>query len=223
MKLIINFSKLDNNELLSLAKSVDANIKTLPGIEAVYSPFNTALEKCSKANSETIEKTMAKEESQLVQGEDDNRDKYSMGLVKLIEAHRYHPNAEVAAAAAEINQLIRKAGKHFYRFSYDKESVVIDTILTELENGLADNVILTGLSPYVEALRKSQDKFKQLRHAQISVFANNNELLSFGEVRNELETTMRGLFTVLPVLYTLNPTAEFKTAIGIIAETISKY
>jgi len=223
MKLQINIAKLSNSELVSFGDQLNTFIKDLNGIDGVLLPFQEKLTLCQQAINNVLQKTMAKDVSAQLKTEDNLRDNCIIGLNKLVEACEYHPDETVKEAAIKLNDLLDKMGNKIYLQSYDAESTIIKTLLTELNGEYSSHIALVNATPFVTALSEAQTRFDTYRQHQLTENAEVSEIVSMSAIRREFEQDVRNLFQLLPSYYLINQSAQVKTAINQVQELINKF
>lgn len=223
MNLNVNVARFDNNKLVAFGNGVNNATKSLVGIDAVLTPFQTQLVNCQNAVNNVLEKTKAKEVSAQLKKEDNIRDNCIIGLNKIVDAQTYNPDEEIQQAAKELDQLLAKLGNSIQKESYDKESALNKTLLVDLNGDYASQVAITHATPFVVELEASQTRFDNLRQKQLLENVEMTEIVSMSAIRREFENSIRALLTVLPAFFQISPTPELKQAIGLVQELINKF
>jgi hypothetical protein len=223
MSLHVKLSRFSNNTLVAFGSALYNAVKNILGIDAVLLPFATLLEKCKDAVNNVLEKTKAKEVSQHLKSEDNIRDNCLVGINKLVDAQLYNPDATIQNAAAELNVLLEKLGDAVQTESYDKESILIKTLLTDFTGDYSEQVTTVHANPFVDELGAAQSRFDTYRQQQLAENVEMTEIVAMSTIRREFESSIRSLLSVLPTLYQINPTPELKEAIALVQETINKF
>jgi len=223
IKLTINLSKFDNNKLLAFGEGLNNSVKDLKGIDGALLPFQEKLLECTNAANNVAEKTKAKEVSEMIIKEDDARDNLLAGINKLFDACEYHPDTAVSDAAIECNQVLEKLSKNISRQAYDSESASIRTLLTDLTGDYAPQVETCSATAFVQALEQSQNHFDQIRTEQLQENVETSQIISMSSIRREFTSNIRAILQLLPLIYQVNQSPEFKTAIELTQQLIRKF
>ncbi|MCG8409869.1 MAG: DUF6261 family protein [Bacteroidales bacterium] len=223
MKFRLKLSRFDNSKLVAFGQALNDIVKGLTGFETVLTPFQSFLLKCVDAINNVAEKTKAKEISEMIKSEDGIRDDLVIGINKSLDAYEYHPDETVRVAASEISKIIAKIGYSIYKESYDEESALIKNVLTDLKGDYATQAETCHITPFVTALDQSQTRFDEYRAKQINENADINQIVAMSTIRRDFEKSIRKVLDVLPVMQSINPTAEQSKAINLVKELIRKY
>ena len=89
---------------------------------------------------------------------DDPRDTAWRGVSNYLKAMTMHPDADVAAAAVEGEELVDKYGDPT-NLSYTAESGTLHNFLQDLEAIPSEKRTLLGIDPWTARLRKENDAF----------------------------------------------------------------
>jgi hypothetical protein len=153
----MNFSQLTNAELLSFGQDLDFILSPLSEIIApVYNPFQNSLSRYAEIAVSAIAKQVAQQQTRELAGADDERDGLFRGVKYITQAYLLHPDEAKRGAAAEIEKSIAKVGWNLHRESYDEQSALMRTMLSELENKHVERLALLGMTEYVAELKVRQ-------------------------------------------------------------------
>jgi len=223
MTLTMNFSGLTNAELLSFGQDLDSILAPLSEtIAPVYNPFQNALSRYAEIAVSAIEKQVAQQQTEALAGADDTRDGLFRGVKYLVQAYLLHPNEAKREAAAEIEKSVAKVGWNLHRESYDEQSALMRTLLSELENKHAERLALLGMTEYVAELKARQTGFDSLRQEQLEHQAEMESISSMTAERGSLEQACKDLLEILPGYYRMTGDEALGTALPKISELINR-
>lgn len=199
MILTINLTGLSNANLLAFGQSLDGLLSPLSeSISVIYNPFKNALKVSSKTTTDAISKQVAQQQTEALFTADFKRDNLFRGTKYILQANLLHPSAKRREAAVEVEKIVAKVGWNLHRESYDKQSVLTRTLLSELNEKHAERIALLGLSSWLEQLEVAQSDFDTLRSEQLEQQAEMEKISSMTAVRGDLEQAIKDLLEILP-------------------------
>lgn len=113
-------------------------------------------------------------------------------------------------------------GWNLHRESYDEQSALMRTLLSELENKHAERLALLGMTEYVAELKACQTGFDSLRQEQLERQAEMESISSMTAERGSLEQACKDLLEILPGYYRMTGDEALGTALPKISELIDR-
>jgi hypothetical protein len=123
-----------------------------------------ALKSCADEEDRAFKIIRKSDLSSRKEESDQGRDAIFIGIKDVIKSLRHHFDANVRAAALRIQIVIDTYDnpKSLTDLPYDAETAAINNFLQELDNNYAADVLLTGLSSWIEELRVRNAAFEEL-------------------------------------------------------------
>jgi len=219
----MNLSGLSNAQLLSFGQSLDALLSPIStNIDLVYAPFKQALTNCEEAAQEAISKQIAQQQTQELSDSDLKRDNLFRGMKYLVQAYLLHPETEKQEAAVELEKVIGKVGWNLHRETYDQQSALMKTLLSDLDKKHTPKLELLGMAGHIQLLHEAQDEFDALRKQQLEMQSELGQVSSMTTVRNELEQTCKDLLEILPGYYRMTGDETLGNTLPKISELIDR-
>jgi hypothetical protein len=169
-------------------------VQNLSGITAQTEVFRTKIDRedlCYKVVRKS-DISAAKEES------DRARDTIVAGIKDLVKSALKHFDADIRAAAQRIKIVIDTfdSPQPMISLPYDAETAVINSMLQELDGKYAAEVQITGLTPWVEELRKCNSAFEALTDAYNEQQAKKPSF-QLKNVRKETDRAYQDIITIV--------------------------
>lgn len=184
------------------------------GVDAKVAAFVAAFEKFDEALKDS-EKLAS---SALVTKADDARDYAWRGVSNYLKAMTMHPDADVAAAAVEGEELVDKYGDPT-NLSYTAESGTLHNFLQDLEAIPSEKRTLLGIDPWTARLRKENDAFL-LAIQQKAEEKDAREVGVVKEVRQEADEAYRAMVDTINVVANLEEGTTYDAFIGAVNQHI---
>ena len=174
---------------------------------AAFEKFDEALKDSEKLAS-----------SALVTKADDARDYAWRGVSNYLKAMTMHPDADVAAAAVEGEELVDKYGDPT-NLSYTAESGTLHNFLQDLEAIPSEKRTLLGIDPWTARLRKENDAFL-LAIQQKAEEKDAREVGVVKEARQEADEAYRAMVDTINVVANLEEGTTYDAFIGAVNQHI---
>ena len=184
------------------------------GVDAKVAAFVAAFEKFDEALKDS-EKLAS---SALVTKADDARDYAWRGVSNYLKAMTMHPDADVAAAAVEGEELVDKYGDPT-NLSYTAESGTLHNFLQDLEAIPSEKRTLLGIDPWTARLRKENDAFL-LAIQQKAEEKDAREVGVVKEARQEADEAYRAMVDTINVVANLEEGTTYDAFIGAVNQHI---
>ena len=184
------------------------------GVDAKVAAFVAAFEKFDEALKDS-EKLAS---SALVTKADDARDYAWRGVSNYLRAMTMHPDADVAAAAVEGEELVDKYGDPT-NLSYTAESGTLHNFLQDLEAIPSEKRTLLGIDPWTARLRKENDAFL-LAIQQKAEEKDAREVGVVKEARQEADEAYRAMVDTINVVANLEEGTTYDAFIGAVNQHI---
>ena len=184
------------------------------GVDAKVAAFVAAFEKFDEALKDS-EKLAS---SALVTKADDARDYAWRGVSNYLKAMTMHPDADVAAAAVEGEELVDKYGDPT-NLSYTAESGTLHNFLQYLEAIPSEKRTLLGIDPWTARLRKENDAFL-LAIQQKAEEKDAREVGVVKEARQEADEAYRAMVDTINVVANLEEGTTYDAFIGAVNQHI---
>ena len=184
------------------------------GVDAMVAAFVAAFEKFDEALKDS-EKLAS---SALVTKADDARDYAWRGVSNYLKAMTMHPDADVAAAAVEGEELVDKYGDPT-NLSYTAESGTLHNFLQDLEAIPSEKRTLLGIDPWTARLRKENDAFL-LAIQQKAEEKDAREVGVVKEARQEAGEAYRAMVDTINVVANLEEGTTYDAFIGAVNQHI---
>lgn len=184
------------------------------GVDAKVAAFVAAFEKFDEALKDS-EKLAS---SALVTKADDARDYAWRGVSNYLRAMTMHPDADVAAAAVEGEELVDKYGDPT-NLSYTAESGTLHNFLQDLEAIPSEKRTLLGIDPWTARLRKENDAFL-LAIQQKAEEKDAREVGVVKEARQEADEAYRAMIDTINVVANLEEGTTYDAFIGAVNQHI---
>lgn len=184
------------------------------GVDAKVTAFVAAFEKFDEALKDS-EKLAS---SALVTKADDARDYAWRGVSNYLKAMTMHPDADVAAAAVEGEELVDKYGDPT-NLSYTAESGTLHNFLQDLEAIPSEKRTLLGIDPWTARLRKENDAFL-LAIQQKAEEKDAREVGVVKEARQEADEAYRAMVDTINVVANLEEGTTYDAFIGAVNQHI---
>jgi hypothetical protein len=182
----IHLSRLRNEEWFGMNTDYNDEVSKFGaerlGIEKLYHRFLQLHYKADKLLLILRKSVLTKE----LKAADKERDTYFGGLYRSVEADMNLPVPAKQEAARRVYNLLRHARRNVVMGGYAAESSAIDNLLQELSGAYKADITLLVLGEWVDALRRAEDKFADLRVQRIDeIYEKPKE--SLVEIRREME------------------------------------
>lgn len=184
------------------------------GVDAKVAAFVAAFGKFDEALKDS-EKLAS---SALVTKADDARDYAWRGVSNYLKAMTMHPDADVAAAAVEGEELVDKYGDPT-NLSYTAESGTLHNFLQDLEAIPSEKRTLLGIDPWTARLRKENDAFL-LAIQQKAEEKDAREVGVVKEARQEADEAYRAMVDTINVVANLEEGTTYDAFIGAVNQHI---
>ena len=184
------------------------------GVDAKVAAFVAAFEKFDEALKDS-EKLAS---SALVTKADDARDYAWRGVSNYLKAMTMHPDADVAAAAVEGEEVVDKYGDPT-NLSYTAESGTLHNFLQDLEAIPSEKRTLLGIDPWTARLRKENDAFL-LAIQQKAEEKDAREVGVVKEARQEADEAYRAMVDTINVVANLEEGTTYDAFIGAVNQHI---
>lgn len=184
------------------------------GVDAKVAAFVAAFEKFDEALKDS-EKLAS---SALVTKADDARDYAWRGVSNYLRAMTMHPDADVAAAAVEGEEVVDKYGDPT-NLSYTAESGTLHNFLQDLEAIPSEKRTLLGIDPWTARLRKENDAFL-LAIQQKAEEKDAREVGVVKEARQEADEAYRAMVDTINVVANLEEGTTYDAFIGAVNQHI---
>lgn len=184
------------------------------GVDAKVAAFVAAFEKFDEALKDS-EKLAS---SALVTKADDARDYAWRGVSNYLRAMTMHPDADVAAAAVEGEEVVDKYGDPT-NLSYTAESGTLHNFLQDLEAIPSEKRTLLGIDPWTARLRKENDAFL-LAIQQKAEEKDAREVGIVKEARQEADEAYRAMVDTINVVANLEEGTTYDAFIGAVNQHI---
>ena len=157
----IPYYEFNNGEYLGLFTNiVNVSNKSDPFITKVKTQVN----ELDVANLEAGKIYLPQKKSQETENivsEDEVRDDFITGFIKVVDGNTYHPDKALAANAVTVQLCIEKYGRYIIRQSFVKQTNTVNNLVDDLENNPAVKaaVAALGLGHWVTAIKNANKTF----------------------------------------------------------------
>ncbi|EDP96158.1 DUF6261 family protein [Kordia algicida OT-1] len=136
---------------------------------------------------------------------DAKRDSLFIGIKRLLEGNTHHFDFIKQAAAKRLLSHLESYGKDITRMSYQAETAVIDSMLSEwhAEANLQEAIVLLELTEWTEALQDSNTQFGELYVTRIAETAATKKP-SFSSLRTDAKKAYRAFIHRIEAFVVLN-------------------
>lgn len=141
---------------------------------------------------------------------DERRDKTIVGLRSVTEGYTYHYDAAVASAATALNANIAAHGSNIQRLSYQEETAVLDSIITDWETDteLTAAVNLLNLGDWLAELKTANTAFTTKYLERVEETAASS-VESIPQLRDTATTAYRELTDTINAHAVLNTAPDY--------------
>ncbi|WP_439182665.1 DUF6261 family protein [Carboxylicivirga taeanensis] len=189
---LLNLPRLRNKELQTVGEQ---SIRICGNIAEVQ----TALDK-AKASLETFRQGMQKDKSSGISKAeiDQERDRFTYGLLQSIKAETYYNHQEEATAQL-VTRLATIAGKYtgITRFPLNEQTAAIDNLLDEINKLKMPADALPAIQRWLPLMEAANSRFKTASNAIIEDSARQAEISAAGLVAPQLTEDLQNLYSLM--------------------------
>ena len=220
----IHFEQLRNSEHIQFSKAVkhvfgEHSPETLH-VQNQYDAFSAGIEKMETAFVSTQGNVLTK----ALITEDEKRDSYLIGIIKVVNGYTKHFSDEKVKAAERIKAHIAKYGKRIDTYNYNAETAsitdLIDGIETDVE--LSKAVALSGIADWFAELKASNTEFNRLYESRAEDEATKTKLV-LRELRDDSVKQYKELIKYFEAASIMYPSDVYDTLANKLNEFIDKY
>ncbi len=195
----VNFLKLNNDKLYTLSKRVHEILSPAPvvelGLEYYFNEYLVGHEKYIEAMLK-LKKAM-----KILGIKDNRRDKDGINFRTHVKNYTNHPNENVAKQAGELLKELDRHGVQFYKKSYEDQTAILEYIFNAIDTRFADFIVRIKAEEWYNLLKESQADFENTRKSLTLKNAEAIDDESPSQIRPDLVSAMRDLFTFMPMQY----------------------
>ena len=152
---------------------------------------------------------------------DDLRDFTFRGLSDTVKAAGNHYNPLVRQAASRVQVVFDHYGNLTLK-SYDEETAAINSLISELNSNLADDVTTIGISGWLNELQANNTAFDTLMKSRYSEEAVKTQL-RMKQVRLEIDAAYRVIIQRINALIIVNGESAYKVFVDEMNQRIEKF
>lgn len=155
---------------------------------------------------------------------DERRDRAIIGLRTVLEGYNSHYDAAIATAAVALFSNINAHGSSIYRLSYQEETAVLNSIITdwETETELSEAVSSLGLTGWLNELKSANTLFAAKYLERVEETAA-NPAASIIALRSDTTIAYRDLIAHITAHQTLESDAAYNVLSNQISVLASQY
>lgn len=152
---------------------------------------------------------------------DHYRDRIDSGLFDTVKGATNHFNPAVKEAADRIQVILDRFG-NINRKSYDEQTAAINSLITDLNNGYADDVATLGIGDWLAELQAANNAFVELMKERYSEEADKPDY-NMKTARAETDPAYRTIINRINALIIVNGEETYKGFVKDLNQRIDKY
>ncbi len=217
----INFSKLNNDKLYTLALRIREILDQYPAEElGIMLYVKNFIDEFVKYKEAMLRLSTG---LKIIGDKDAVRDTFSIAFRSHVKNYINHPDEETSKKAAALLVEIDKHGKQFYRKSHKEETAILDYIFKVVDEMFSSFVVEIHADIWYNFLKDAQADFENTVREVTKGKAEMGDIESASTVRPELIGAARNLFTFLPLHYKVTKNEQLKTLIAQLDEEIKRF
>jgi len=195
------FSELNGNELFNLARRTDEIISSRPvkemGIELYYLGFKKAIDYFSSQMNNFSDELISLHDKAI------ERADYCQAFFQHVGNYLCYPDEELREQVKKLLNVITRFNPDIHGKCCRTETVVLQAIIGRIELEYKDLLVEIKASEWFDLLKKAQVDFEKLLKEQTVQNKENDEFDTFLNSQPELISSLKRLFTFLPMQYAL--------------------
>lgn len=204
-------STANTTETANIAENISTSVNAAALTDDYLNSASAALQSNANTMIQGIGTTRRKELTKEVDAADNLRDDLLSALNSLLKGYMYWNNPSTTEAATTLYAIIKDHGTNINKYSYEKQTAVLDSLLKRFEDH-SNDLAAVNLTALIEELNTAQNNFKSL-FQQSAKLESTKVTVAPSNIKMEVITQINKIADFLVVMTDVNQSVygELKT------------